>query len=161
MTPREREDAAAVEAGVTLERARVEDGEEEVVQGKLVQGDGRRGRSAAKKVTATLRQLSTARPGAEAMELTVASVCLGIEKAIAERLRAAQGSEVDEFVAALTRFLATHRSDDARRLVVVEMPRMPRTPEGPRRKLPAGVRLRLLDRAEAAAEASEEAGAPL
>jgi hypothetical protein len=73
---------------------------------------------------------------------------MGLERALTEKLQEAQQTgEVDEFIKALTMFLATHRSDTARRLVVVEMPR---APEGQR--LPNGTRLLLLDQAEAAAE---------
>jgi hypothetical protein len=108
----------------------------------------RRRRSAAEKIQATLRALSKPSPDAEPMELTIATMCMGLERSLGEQLRQSQGSsDVDDFVGALTRFLATHRSDTARRLVVVEMPR---APEGMR--LPNGTRLRLLDEAEALAE---------
>lgn len=109
----------------------------------------RRKRTAAEKIQATLRQLSKPGVDAEPMELTIATMCMGIERSIGEKLAESQQSgQNDEFIAALTRFLATHRSDTAKRLVVVEMPR---APEGQR--LPNGTRLKLLDEAEATADA--------
>ncbi len=105
----------------------------------------RRRRSAAEKILDTLRALSKPGEDAEPMELTIATMCMGMERALGEKLAASQETgEVDEFVTALTRFLATHRSDTGRRLVVVEMPR---APEGQR--LPNGTRMKLLDDAEA------------
>jgi hypothetical protein len=110
---------------------------------------GRRRQTAAEKILATLRQLSRPRPEAAPMELTVATMCLGLEKHLAEMLRNPE-INADEWVLVLTRFLASHRSDTERRLVVVEMPRAPRG-----LRLPNGARLRLLDIAEAAAEQPE------
>jgi hypothetical protein len=109
-------------------------------------GPGRRRRSAAEKILATLRELSRPRPEAAPMELTIATMCLGLEKHLAEMLRDPE-NDADEWVLTLTRFLASHRSDTHRRLIVVEMPRAPRG-----LRLPNGSRLRLLDQAEAAAE---------
>jgi hypothetical protein len=103
--------------------------------------------TAAAKILATLRELS--KPGEDAgeMQLMLATVCMGLESSIAEEIwRQQQTGELDEFVLGLTRFLAGHRSDDERQLLVVEVPRRP---------LPSGTRLHLLDEAiEAAANPS-------
>lgn len=113
-------------------------------------GEPRRYMTAAEKILNTLRELSTPRPGAEPMELTIATMCMGMERQLqAQLLEAKDTSQVDDFVCTLTMFLATHRSDRAQRLVVVEMPR---APQGMR--LPNGKRLQLLDIAEARAESA-------
>jgi histidinol-phosphate/aromatic aminotransferase/cobyric acid decarboxylase-like protein len=121
--------------------------------GELVpagRGEPRRYVTAAEKVLNTLRELSRAAPGAGPMELTIATMCMGMERELeAQLLESKDTPQVDDFVLALTSFLATHRSDHARRLVVVEMPR---APQGMR--LPNGKRLQLLDEAEARADAA-------
>ena len=76
---------------------------------------------------------------------------MGLERGLGAELERTQGTgELDEFLGGLTRWIATHRSDGVRRLVVVEMPR--------RRELPPGKRLQLLDEAERLAE---QASSPL
>jgi hypothetical protein len=101
-------------------------------------------RTAAEKVANTLRELSQPGEDAEEMELMLATICMGLERGLAEKLKEQQATgELDGFMLSLTRFLALHRSDSARLLVVVELPR---------RELPAGTRLHLLDEAIAASE---------
>jgi hypothetical protein len=103
--------------------------------------------TAAEKLGNTLRELSQPDEDAGAMELTLASVAMGLEQGLGDVLERTQASgELDEFVLALTRFLAIHRSDSAKLLVVVEIPR--------RRDLPAGTLLHLLDEAIAATAAA-------
>ena len=100
--------------------------------------------TAAEKIMRTLRELSKPDEDAGALELTLASVCMGLEQGLGEQICEQQESgALDEFVLAFTRFLANHRSNDAKQLLVVELPR---------RELPAGTRLHLLDEAAAAAE---------
>jgi len=100
--------------------------------------------TALEKIMNTLRELSQPGEDAGEMELMLATVAMGIEGGLGDGLVEQQASgEVDEFVLALSRFLATHRSDSAKQLVVVELPR---------RELPAGTRLHLLDEAVKAAE---------
>lgn len=100
--------------------------------------------TAAAKVANTLRELSQPDPDAGAMELTLASIAMGLEGNLGPQLAATQASgELDEWLEAMTRFLASHRSDSARRLLVVEVPRYPLE------QLQPGVRLRLLDEAAA------------
>lgn len=112
--------------------------------------------TAAEKITNTLRELSRPDEDAGEMELTLATVAMGLERGLGPELEAKQGTgELDEFVLALTRFLAMHRSEDARALVVVEMPRhheQGRPLADQLSDLPSGTRLRLLDEAIAAAD---------
>lgn len=112
-------------------------------------------RTAAEKIGQTLRELSKPGPDAEAMELTLASLAMGFESGFAKNVAEQQESgELDEFMLALTRFIASHRSDSVRELVVVELPRRDsETIAG----VPAGTRLHLLDEAIAA---SRNAGVP-
>jgi hypothetical protein len=120
------------------------------------------GTTAAEKIVNTLRELSKPDEDAGDLELTLATVCMGLERALGEQIGEQQESgQLDEFVLALTRFLALHRSDDAHQLVVVELP--PYTVHGElahgrqgraKVNLPPGTRLKLLDDAiEAAAVA--------
>ena len=107
--------------------------------------------TAAEKILNTLRDMSRPDPGASEYELMLATIAMGLESSLAEAIADAQASgQLDEFVTALTRFLATHRSNDAPQLVVVELPRRP---EG--QQLPAGTRLHKLDEAIAAAQVAE------
>jgi hypothetical protein len=102
--------------------------------------------TAAEKIKRTLKELSKPDEDADGLELGLASLAMAVEGTVGDGLEEKQASgEVDEFVAALTRFLAIHRSDDAKQLVVVELPR---------RQLPAGTRLHLLDQAIAAADSA-------
>jgi hypothetical protein len=108
----------------------------------------RRHETAAEKVLNTLREFSKPPEGADAMALTIATMCMGMERQLAPMLLEEKNTtKVDEFVTVMTRFLATHRSDSGKQLVVVEMPR---APQGMR--LPNGKRLQLLDEAEAQAK---------
>lgn len=103
--------------------------------------------TAAQKIQQTLKQLSMPDPDASAMELTLASVAMGLENGLTGELATRQDTgEVDEFVLALTRWIALHRSDNVPQLVVVPIPR---------RQLPAGTRLHLLNQAMAEAEKAE------
>jgi hypothetical protein len=80
--------------------------------------------TAAEKITRTLRELSVPGDGADAMEMTLASVAMGLESGLAEKIAESQESgELDDFIAALARWIALHRSDAADVLVVVELPR--------------------------------------
>lgn len=103
--------------------------------------------TAAQKIANTLREISKPDEDAGGMELSLASLAMALEQGIGEQLQEKQATgELDDFVLSLTRFLALHRSDDARMLVVLELPR---------RDLPAGTRLHLLDEAIAAADKAE------
>lgn len=109
--------------------------------------------TAAQKIMHTLRELSEPDEDAGGMELTLATVAMGLEKGLADDIAEKQSTgELDVFVLALTQFLATHRSDTARRLVVVELP------PGGGRELPTGTKLAFLDRA---IEEAESAKSPL
>lgn len=93
--------------------------------------------TASQKIANTLRELSKPDEDAGEMELTLATVCMALERNIGQALEEKQLSgELDVFVLQLTRFLALHRSDDAKSLIVLELPA---------RELPAGTRLHLLD----------------
>lgn len=117
-------------------------------------------RTAAEKVAATLREMSKPEPGAEELQLSLATLAMGLERSIGATLEQAQeNGELDEFVLALTRWAATHRSDHAKQLVVVELPPSTMHAELARGRtararidLPPGTRLHLLDEAIAAAE---------
>lgn len=119
------------------------------------------GESAATKILRTLRELSKPDPDAGEMELTLATVCMGLESSLRGELHEKTPTgEVDEFVRALCRFLAIHRSDHAKQLVVVELPAHTVHPELARGRtaraipnLPPGTRLKLLD--DAIAQAGE------
>ena len=107
--------------------------------------------TAAEKLMRTIRELSKPEEDAGELELTVASVCMALESGLGPELEAKQVTgELDEFVLALTRFLALHRSDSAHMLAVVELPRA--------RDLPAATRLHQLD---LAIEAGQTASSPL
>jgi hypothetical protein len=106
--------------------------------------------TAAAKIQRTLRELSRPEAGAGELELTLATVAMGLERGLGEELvRSQESGELDTFVLALTRWIALHRSDSARQLVVVELPR---------RELPAGTRLHLL---QEAIDAAHDATSPL
>ena len=110
-----------------------------------------KGRTAAEKITESLREMSTPRPDAEALQLSLATLAMGLEAQLGDAIQRAQETgELDEFVLALTRFLATHRSDSAKQLLVVEVRR---TPQG--WMLPSGTKLHAIDEAAAAAAAVE------
>jgi hypothetical protein len=114
--------------------------------------------TAAEKIKNTLRELSKPDPGANGMELTLATVAMGLESGLDDELLEHQASgQLDEFVLSLTRFLALHRSDNAPQLMVVELPRhhhAGRPLADQLSDLPTGTRLRLLDEAVAAAAAA-------
>lgn len=105
------------------------------------------------KVKQTLKAFTEVDDDADALQLTLASVAMGLESqdGFMESMRENQESgELDEFVIALTRWIATHRSDDAEQLLVVEIPRG--------QNIPPGTRLHRLD---LALEAQESAKSPL
>jgi hypothetical protein len=103
-------------------------------------------RTAAEKIAETLREMSMPGPGAEDMQLALGSLAMGLERSLGGQLTEAQESgELDEFVLALTRWAAMHRSDTAYQLLVVEIPRG---------RVPNGKLLQLLDEAAAAAQAA-------
>jgi hypothetical protein len=107
------------------------------------------GVTAAEKVAATLREMSEPSEDAGGLELTFASLAMGLEGALGPELGGYQESgELDAFVLAIARFLATHRSDSKGKLIVVELP-----PQGSRGLNPVR-RLQLLDAAEAAQDAA-------
>jgi hypothetical protein len=113
------------------------------------------GVTAAEKVAATLREMSEPSEDAGGLELTFGSLAMGLEAALGPELQGYQESgELDAFVLAIARFLATHRSDSKGRLVVVELP-----PQGSKGLNPVR-RLQLLDAAEAAQDAAG-AGLPV
>jgi hypothetical protein len=86
--------------------------------------------TAAEKVANTLRELSDPGEDADELRLTLATVCMAMEQRMGPELAKHQESgELDEFVLGLTRFLALHRSDTLRRLVVVELPRRELKPD--------------------------------
>jgi hypothetical protein len=105
------------------------------------------------KVKRTLKAFTEVSDEADAMQLTLASVAMGLESQqgfMASMQESQQSGELDEFVLALTRWIATHRSDDAEQLLVVEIPRG--------QNIPPGTRLHRLD---LAAEAMTTAESPL
>jgi hypothetical protein len=102
--------------------------------------------SAAEKIMLTLKQISNPSPEAAELELTLSTVAMGLERVILPELERSQGSgELDEFILGLTRWIALHRSNSAKRLVVVELPR---------RDLPTATRLHLLSEASKVADAA-------
>lgn len=104
--------------------------------------------TAAAKIMQTLRDVSQPDEDAGELGLMLSTIAMGLERALGDELERAQPTgELDEFVAALTRWIAGHRSDSARRLVVVELPHHPE-----HQPLPNGTRLHLLDEAERLAE---------
>jgi hypothetical protein len=103
--------------------------------------------TAAGKIMRTLRELSRPDPDAGELELMLSSVAMGMESALGAEIERTQASgELDQFIGVLTRWIATHRSESAKKLVVLELPR--------HRSLPAGTRLHLLEQAEEAAESA-------
>ncbi len=106
--------------------------------------------TAAAKIMQALRDISSPKDDAGELELMLATVAMGLERTLGQELARTQATgELDEFLAGLTRWFATLRSDSAWRLVVIEMPR---------KDLPNGKRLHLLDEAE---ELAEVASLPL
>jgi hypothetical protein len=99
-------------------------------------------RTAAEKIMSTLRNLSEPGDEAGALELTFASVAIGLDKALPEALDELQDQgELDTIILVLARWFATHRGDEApTRLVVVELPN--------RRDLPAATLLHQLELAQ-------------
>jgi hypothetical protein len=106
--------------------------------------------SAADKLLVTLRELSRPAEDAGEMELMLATLAMAVESTVGKELPAYQDrGEIDEFLLALCRFLALHRSDDVKELVVVELPRRERHAADP---LPHGTLLKALDDAAGAAK---------
>ena len=123
--------------------------------------------TAAEKVERTLRELSQPDDDAAGLELSLSTLAMAVESMPGLRDNLAENQEegkVDEFILALTRWLATHRSDDARQLLVVELPKARHShltmPESPLllNEIPAGTRLHMLDEA---AKAAADAVSPL
>ena len=105
------------------------------------------------KVRQTLKAFTEVSEDADALQLTLASVAMGLEsqEGFMDSMRENQASgELDEFVTALTRWIATHRSDEAAQLLVVEIPRGQNVPPGTR-----------LHRLDLALEAQASAKSPL
>lgn len=116
-------------------------------------GQERAKMTGAEKVKATLHAFTNVDDDADALQLTLASVAMGLEsqEGFISTMEENQASgELDAFVLALTRWIATHRSDDAEQLLVIEIPRGQRIPNGT-----------LLARCERAAEESRNIGSPL
>lgn len=105
-------------------------------------------RTAEEKIAETLRELSVPDEEAGGLAMTLAAIAMQAEGHLDLSEQQASG-ELDEFVLALARWIAGHRSDTARRLVVVELPR--------REDLPAGTKLHCLDEALQAAPELPEA----
>lgn len=108
--------------------------------------------TAAEKIEQTLRMLSDPGADAEPLELMLGTVAMGLESnpGFAEMLASSQDSgELDVFMLALVRWLATLRSDRGPQLLVVEVPR---------RAIPAGKCVQLM---EQAARAMASASSPL
>jgi hypothetical protein len=111
--------------------------------------------TAAEKIQRTLRLLSKPEADAGAMEMTLASVAMGLEGTVGENLGELQAAgDVDEFILALTRWIASHRSDTVDALVVVELPARAMKVQD----LPAGIGLQRL---QAAIDAQLVASSPL
>jgi hypothetical protein len=107
--------------------------------------------TAAGKIERTLKELSKPDEDAGEMELTLATVAMAMERGLGAELDNRQESgEIDDFILKLTRWIALHRSDTAKELVVVEFPRL-----HPQRPLGAGTRLKYLDDAIASAGDAE------
>lgn len=76
------------------------------------------------KILQTLREVSQPDPDAEGLELTLASIAMALESGLGPELARNQATgKLDEFILALARWIALHRSDDVDALVVVELPR--------------------------------------
>jgi hypothetical protein len=103
-------------------------------------------RTAEEKITRTVRDLSVPDEDAGAFAMSLSSLAMMAEGRL-DLAEQQQTGELDEFIRDLTRWIAGHRSDTAKRLVVVELPR--------REELPAGTRLHCLDEAIEAAEHPE------
>lgn len=81
--------------------------------------------SAAAKIMRTIVEISSAGGEAGELELGMASLAMALEPVLAQGLRGKTDAEIDGFVLALCRFVATMRSDRSRELAVVELPRAP------------------------------------
>lgn len=104
--------------------------------------------SAAVKLMRTLRALSEPAEDAGELMLMLATVAMALESNLGKELvRTQTTGELDEFLAGMARWIAWHRSESTKRLVVVELPRRPAHDP-----LPNGVRLHLLTEAERLAE---------
>jgi hypothetical protein len=112
--------------------------------------------TAGEKLLVTLRELSKPAEGAGEMELMLATLAMAVEGTVGKELPAYQErGEIDEFLLALCRFLALHRSDEVKELLVVELPRREKHAANP---LPHGTLLKALDDA---ADAMSTATSPL
>lgn len=109
-------------------------------------------KTAAEKITDTLRELSDPNDDAGELALMFASLVIMLDKALPAALNDLQDQgELDTIILALTRWFATHRGDNApSRLVVVELPN--------RKDLPPAT---LLHQLELAQGEPDPAGLPL
>ncbi len=113
------------------------------------------GGTAAEKIMRSLRDVSQPDEDAAELELMLASVALGLERGLGPELERNQASgKLDEFLLALARWIAAHRSDSADALVVVELPQ--RTLK--LHDLPHGIGL---ERLNAAINAAQSVTSPL
>lgn len=105
-----------------------------------------RPRTAEEKITQTVRDLSVPDEDAGAFAMSLSSLAMMAEGRLELAEQQASG-ELDVFIRELCRWIAGHRSDTAKRLVVVELPR--------REDLPAGTLLHCVEQALAAGENPE------
>jgi hypothetical protein len=99
--------------------------------------------NAAEKIMQTLKDLSDPSDDAGGLELAFGSIATMMQSALPSALVQAEADgDLDDIILSLTRWLASHRSDQAHRLLVVELPR--------RRDLPPGTKLEYLHQAEQA-----------
>lgn len=108
-------------------------------------------RTAAEKIRQALDEIAEPDPDAEQLELAMASIATMAAPLLGPQLESKQqDGSLDSFLRGLAMWVASLRSDDARPLLVVELPRSPDA-----RQLPAGTRLHCLDEAEKAAQKVE------
>ena len=99
-------------------------------------------RTAATRIMETLSELSDPGDEAGSLELAFGTVAMMLQRALPDAINEMQeAGELDDVILGLTRWFASHRGDDALRLVVVELPR--------RHDLPAATKLKQIDAAEA------------
>jgi hypothetical protein len=87
--------------------------------------------TAAEKIMETIKEISKPKDDAGGLELAFGSVAMMLENALPDALAEAEANgDLDGIVLAFTRWLAQHRGDDARRLLVMELPRGQHLPNG-------------------------------
>lgn len=95
----------------------------------LYQGDAPAGGTAHEKIMQTLHSLSEIEEDAGELEMMLASLAIALERGLGDQLTASQETgELDTFMAALVRWIATLTSDNRPRLIVVPIPRRPLNP---------------------------------